>query len=202
MVVLCVGIGLYPFSFLVTNAAEGFMKFKGAEFIPKDIWHVAFYIHILLGGIALLIGWTQFPKKFRAKNLSWHRTLGKVYIVAILFSGFAGLYMAVYANGGIVPKLGFGGMAISWLATTVLAYTSIRKKAIKEHQKWMIRSYAVTLAGVTFRLWLPLFLFVFDMNFNLVYSVDSWISWVLNLVFAEILISKIFAKSKQAMSPA
>jgi uncharacterized membrane protein len=196
IVLLAIGIGLYPFSFLFTSAAEGFLNFKKSEFEPGSFWRMTFYIHILLGGVALLTGWSQFSKKIRAKNISLHRRLGKVYIMSILFSSIAGLYMAVLANGGIIAKLGFSGMAVAWMITTSLAYTFIRKRNIEQHRQWMIRSYAVTLAGVTFRLWLPLLLFGFNMNFISVYRIDSWVSWVLNLVIAEMIIRKVFVRNK------
>lgn len=195
IVLLIIGVGLYPFSFFFTDSAAGFMNFKKTEFELESFWVIVFYVHILLGGVALLTGWSQFSKKIRAKNIGLHRSLGKVYIVSILFSSIAGLYMAVLANGGIIAKIGFSGMSIAWMITTTIAYTSIRKRNIEQHRSWMIRSYAVTLAGVTFRLWLPLLLFGFNMNFILVYRIDSWVSWVLNLVIAEMIIRKVFSRT-------
>src|SRR5438132_13758938 len=56
------------------------------------IWLGAFYVHITLGGISLLTGWSQFLRSFRKKNLSFHRTLGKIYLIAVMISELCGLY--------------------------------------------------------------------------------------------------------------
>jgi hypothetical protein len=39
-----------------------------------------------------------------------------------------------------------------------IAYNCIRQRNITAHQKWMIRSYALTLAALTLRIYLPAFL--------------------------------------------
>ncbi len=188
--ILAVSIGLYPLTFLAVDTNTGLLGHKSEELLSSAIWNFAFYMHIFLGGVALIIGWPLFIKKFRVKNIGLHRTIGKIYVTLVLLSGITGFYIAVYATGGIIAKLGFSGMSIAWLITTIIAYISIRNRNIKKHQIWMIRSYAVTFVGVTFRLWMPILLFVLDMKFIEAYRVDSWISWILNLVFAELIIKK------------
>jgi hypothetical protein len=44
------------------------------------------------------------------------------------------------------------GLAASWLVTSSMAYFSIRKRLVSLHKEWMIRSYVVTFAFVTFRI--------------------------------------------------
>lgn len=78
-----------------------------------------------------------------------------------------------------------------WLFTTIMAYTTIRKKKNKEHQKWMIRSYALCFAAVTLRLWMPILPAVFNLDFNEAYPIISWLCWVPNIIFAEFLIKRI-----------
>lgn len=61
---LAIGIGLYPLSYLVLdNNLNG----KSQELLASVLWNVCFYLHISLGGISLLIGWSQFIEKFRKK---------------------------------------------------------------------------------------------------------------------------------------
>ena len=45
-----------------------------------------------------------------------------------------------------------GCLALAWLATTGMAWYSIRKRDLLRHKQWMIRSYIITFAFVTFRL--------------------------------------------------
>jgi hypothetical protein len=47
----------------------GLLSQKSAELLSSRIWQIGFYTHIVFGGLALLIGWTQFGEKFREKNI-------------------------------------------------------------------------------------------------------------------------------------
>lgn len=166
-------------------SGEGLLGGKPPELFQNHIWHFLFYTHIALGGIALLTGWSQFSEKLRQKRLNLHRNLGKIYVVSVLLSGIAGLYIAMYATGGIVAILGFASLAVLWLFTTFNAFTSIQKKEIVLHQQWMIRSYALTFAAVTLRLWMPLLIAVVGLSFIEAYVIIAWLCWVPNLIFAE-----------------
>jgi uncharacterized membrane protein len=86
-------------------------------------WKYALYVHIITASIAILIGPIQFLlNKTRSRRLSIHRSLGKLYVIAIAISGVAGVYLSLYAFGGFLSKLGFFALSISWLVTTYLAY--------------------------------------------------------------------------------
>jgi uncharacterized membrane protein len=186
-----VTVGLYPLAYLLADMSYGLLASKSVELLQDNIWYTAFYQHIFLGAIALLIGWSQFSKRFRNKNSSAHRTLGKVYLIAVALSGTAGLFIALYATGGFISILGFSGLAIAWLFTSLQAYVAIRKKEIDQHQYWMIRSYALCWAAVTLRIWLPLFQFGFGMDFFIAYKIIAWLCWVPNLIVAELIIMNL-----------
>jgi uncharacterized membrane protein len=160
-----IGVGLYPFAYLLFDMRYGLLASKPAELLQDRIWYTFFYLHILCGAVALLAGWSQFSKRIRNTNLALHRTLGKIYLIVVGVSGIAGLYIALYATGGIVAVTGFSGLAIAWLFTSLQAYLHIRKMDIDQHQYWMIRSYALCWAAVTLRIWLPLFQFTFNIEF-------------------------------------
>lgn len=184
-------IGIYPLIYMIVDMeAEGFLRSKSASLLTNTLWRVAFFTHIYFGGISLLVGWSQFSKRIRAKRLKLHRLLGKIYVIAVLLSSITGLYIAFYANGGIVSQLGFSFLAIGWFYTTFNAYTSIKKKKIEAHRKWMIRSYAFTFAAVTLRLWLPTLPSLLNIPFNEAYIIISWLCWVPNIIIAEIYIRK------------
>ena len=190
--ILAVAIGIYPIIYLIIDMeSNGLLASKGQELLSTTIYNLGFYIHISLGGLALLIGWTQFSKKWRAKYLKRHRNIGKIYIISVLLSGLAGLYIAFYATGGFGTKLGFSLLALLWLITTIVAFITIKNKNIIAHEKWMIRSYALCFAAVTLRLWMPILPALFDLDFSESYAIISWLCWVPNLIFAEILITRI-----------
>jgi len=50
---------------------------------------------------------------------------------------------------------------------------------------WVIRCYALTLAGVTLRLQLGVFQEIFELDFDESYDIVAWFSWIPNLVVAE-----------------
>ena len=194
IVLLAIAIGLYPLTFLEVNHNEGLLAHKTPELLANPFWNVAFYTHISLGGFSLLIGWSLFLKKLRVKKIHIHRLIGKIYIIAVLLSSICGLFVAYYATGGWIAKTGFAGMSIAWFTCTYIAYKAIRNKDILKHERWMIRSYAVTFTGVTFRLWMPLLIIAFQLDFLEAYPIDAWVSWMANLVVAQWFIRKRFGK--------
>ena len=182
-VFLALAIGLYPIIYFVIDREFGLLGSKSPELLHDSIWNLAFYTHIIFGGISLLAGWSQFSAKIRSNSLSLHRNLGKVYVISVLFSGISGIYIALYATAGIIASLGFLCLAILWLYTTVQAYVNVRRSNIDEHQIFMIYSYALCFAAVTLRIWLPLLSNAFG-DFIPAYRLVAWLCWVPNLFVA------------------
>lgn len=185
-----VAIGIYPIIYGLVDMSRGLLGSKSVELLESAVWHGLFYQHIGFGAISMLSGWTQFSPKLRAHNISIHRVLGKVYILSVLLSGCAGLYLSFYATGGTVAGFGFGTMAFFWLSTTVMAYVTVKRGDVGAHQNWMIRSYALCWAAVTLRIWLPSLQFGLGMGFMSAYVIVSWLCWVPNLVVAEYLVRR------------
>ena len=170
-----------PFDILfIIDPKFGLLQSKPLDLFENQIWVLSFYTHILLGGLSLLVGWSQFSASFRKKRLNIHRILGKIYVLSVLLSGLASLYIAFYATGGWVTKLGFGTLGVLWLYTTMAAFFAIKKGNLIDHQKWMIVSFALTWAAVTLRLWLPLL--SANLGFEKGYTILAWLCWVPNLL--------------------
>ena len=108
--------------------------------------------HIVFGTIALLTGPVQLWLGLSAKTVAaLHRTLGRVYVASVAVGAFTSLYLAFHTTHGLVFGAGLAGLAVAWLATTGMAVVAVRELAIYQHREWMIRSYVVTSAFVTFR---------------------------------------------------
>ncbi|KGL64218.1 conserved hypothetical membrane protein [Polaribacter sp. Hel1_85] len=149
-----------------------------------------FYTHIIFGGIALLIGWLQFNKKLRLKNISFHKKVGKIYVISALLSSFSGFYMGYFATGGIIAKSGFMTLAIVWFLTTFFGFTTIKNGNVIKHQKLMIYSYAVCFSAVTLRIYLPL---LSPLLGGLpAYKLIAWLCWVPNTITAYLIIKYQF----------
>ena len=143
LAICCISIGLYPSIYFIIDRKFGLLASKSATLLADNLWNTMFYIHIVFGGIALLIGWLQFNKKLRLKNMQLHRIIGKVYIFSVLLSALSGFYIGYFATGGIIAKSGFMTMAAAWFLTTFFGFTEIKKRNIIKHQKLMIYSLSL-----------------------------------------------------------
>ncbi|TDO23806.1 DUF2306 domain-containing protein [Pedobacter duraquae] len=183
-------IGLYPSIYFFMDGKTGLLSSKPDWILNSTVWHISFYTHILLGGLALLIGWLQFNNKIRINKPQVHRNIGKIYIVSVLVSAIAGFYIALFAEQGLWASLGFVCLAIIWFTTTLMGYITIRNKQIINHQIFMIYSYAACFAAVTLRIWLPL-LIMSTGNFGKSYIIVAWLCWIPNLLVAHLIVRKL-----------
>lgn len=187
---LAIVTGLYPSIYFFKERNFGLLSSKSNELLANALWNTAFYTHIILGGIALLIGWLQFNTKLRLRNLSTHRIIGKIYIVSVLISSFASIGLGFFATGGFITSTGFICLGIIWFTTTLLAYLKIKNMQIEQHRRLMIYSYAACFAAVTLRIWLPLLVILFR-DFIVAYSIVAWLCWIPNLLIANLIVRKL-----------
>jgi len=191
--VLSVGVGLYPFMYVLSLEKINLLRSKPDILLASDLWNIGFYAHIILGGIALMIGWMQFSNRLRRNKPKLHRNLGKTYVGAVLLSGIGALYIAFFATGGLIPSLGFYGLALVWLVSTLGAYYYARQRNFVQHEYFMIYSYAACFGAVTLRLWLPLLTWLMG-DFIAAYKIVAWLAWVPNIAVAYYLVNRIIKK--------
>ena len=153
------------------------------SFPAFNLW--VLIIHIATAIPPLFIGLIAFSS--RARRWSWrvHRWIGTTYCMTIWISAITGGMLAAANEHGILAKMGFGTLAVVWFMTTYWAYTTARAKDFIAHRRWMIRSFAVTLAVVSVR---PMFLFPppFGLELETWYVMVTWLCWVPNLIAGEI----------------
>jgi uncharacterized membrane protein len=186
---LSVLIGLYPLVYFSVDRQFGLLASKSQELLTNLPWNIGFYGHITLGGLALLIGWTQFNKKLRLRKIKLHRNIGKIYFIAAIISGICGIFIAQSATGGISNVIAFSFSGLIWVSTTVLAYRAIRKGNIDSHYKFMVYSYSVCFSAVTLRFWLPLLTVTLG-GFDAAYVIVGWLSWVPNVILAYFIVNR------------
>jgi len=144
----------------------------------------AMALHMAGGAWALAVGPWQFSRRLRARALNLHRWLGRSYVAAVLVGGLAAIAMAPVVVTGAVAGLGFATLGVLWLIFTALALVRIRQGDDVAHQRWMTRSFALTLAAVTLRFYLPASIAA-GIPFESAYPVIAWMCWVPNLLVAE-----------------
>lgn len=186
-----IAIGLYPIVYFLVDEKFGLLNTKTDDQLNDFIWRMAFYTHITLGGLALLVGWMQFNKKWRVHRPKQHRFIGKIYVLAVLISALAGIFIGINATGGWVPQTGFVCLGVVWLLTTLFAFFAIRDGKMLLHQKLMIFSYAACFAAVTLRIWLPLLVNFHHGDFLAAYRIVAWLCWVPNMAVAWLIVRRI-----------
>lgn len=192
--ILAILIGFYPLMYAFVDHKHTFLGSKTPEVLHNMLWKSAFYAHIILGGLALFIGWRQFGSSFRNRHLRLHRIIGKLYVISVIISSISGIYMGFYANGGFISAAGFISLGVIWLSVSLSAIVQIRKGGVIQHQQLMTYSYACTFAAVTLRLWYPL-LIAMTKDPADSYLVVAWLCWVPNLIAAYFINKRISMSS-------
>ncbi len=181
MMVLSLGVAAYAIFHVVT----GFVH------LPSNVVENGFFsplgleIHIAASGVALAIGPLQFLRSVREGLPQLHRWMGRTYVTACLIGGAAGAAIAMYSTAGMVAGAGFLSLAVLWLAFTGSAFFSARARDFARHERFMVRSFALTFAAVTLRIYLPVGLSLNPSDFVLPYTIIAWACWVPNLLIAE-----------------
>lgn len=176
--VLAVGVALVSYRYLpmVGPLAPNVM-----ENLFARPWLTA---HVAGAATALLLGWMQFLPAVRRRAPAVHRWTGRLYVLGCIEGGVAGLVLAFGTSSGPIGGAGFGLLAVLWLVTTALGWRTAMERRFDEHRRWMIRSWALTLAAVTLRLYLPLSMLV-PAPMEDSYRAIAWLCWVPNLLIAE-----------------
>jgi len=183
---LSVGTGGYA----LFHVATGF------ENVPGEVKSNGFFsplgleTHIAASGVALLLGAFQFLKPLRQKLPAVHRWMGRIYITACVVGGVAGGSIALFSTSGLPAGLGFLTLAVIWVPITLMAWVCAMRRDFVAHERWMIRSFALTFAAVTLRIYLPIAIIQAGGEFSVpAYQLIAWICWVPNLIVAEIWIA-------------
>jgi len=171
-----------------------FLKQK-QDMLDNKLWVVFFFVHLFFGAVATMSGWPLFFKRLVHFKSKWHRWIGTAYIISILFfTGPTGLYLAFYSEGGMWASVGFVMMSLAWMFPTYMAYKTIIEKDLKGHYRWIIRSYCMTLSGVTLRLYTPIGSLFVDFNSETNFIISSYV-WIFNVLLAEVIL--LFNKKQQ-----
>lgn len=151
---------------------------------PYGVWELFFYPHIVLGLAALGIGAYQLTARSR-RSPAMHKRLGRIYGISIFVNVLVVPYLALYATGGAPSTVAFLVLDAFWLGTTAMGVRFILMKDVARHRRWMLRSYAVTLVFVTFRIVLGVLSLMTEAPRSLTFPLAVYAAVALNLVFAE-----------------
>jgi uncharacterized membrane protein len=143
------------------------------------------YCHVFAASVALLLGPFQFSARLRSSRPRLHRWMGCAYLgVGVLVGGLSALYMAQFAFGGLIAKLGFSISAMFWLYSGACALLAVRSGAIEEHRRWMVRNFALAFGAITLRLYLGASIAA-GIDLATAYALIAWLCWLPNLLLAD-----------------
>lgn len=182
-VILALLVGVIPISYLSNGINEGYLALKRPEVVHSKLWWFFLYVHIVSGGIAILIGWVQFNRNLLKNRVNWHRNIGKMYVISALWCSLSGFYIGFYATGGWLAALGFIVVSCIYFYTTLKGFLYIRNRQLIPHQNYMTYSYATCLAAVSLRVFVPLSSLITD-DYILSYTIIAWAAWIPNLIIA------------------
>lgn len=154
----------------------------------------ALRLHAVGGLVALMLGPWQFLTPLRKHLPVVHKIIGYGYIVAVAV-GAAGAAVIAQTPGGVgANAFAFNMLAILWIISTAVALGCALAKQWPLHQKWMIRSFALTFAAVTLRAGMPVLGWL-GFSPSEFYTIAAWASWTVNLILVEWAILPMLSKS-------
>lgn len=176
--------------YIPLKADTSFLMIKQTEVTERPEYLYFFYTHVYTSIFVLLSGFLAILRKnLGIKN--FHRNAGKIYIFLILMlAAPSGIYMGIFANGGLSSRISFVILGGLWWFSTFKAYRLARQKKFKAHKQWMWRSFAFTVSAITLRLWKVIIVSMFHPDPMDVYQVIAWLGWIPNILLVEYLIAK------------
>ena len=185
---------LITLQYIPYHTDVAFLRIK-QEVIVLNHYKIAFFTHVYTSIFLMVFGAIQFSNYIQEMYIELHRISGRFYVgILLLLSGPSGLVMSYYANGGLLAQVSFLLLSTFWILFTFLSFYFILKKQIIKHQKFAIRSFALTLSAISLRLFKYLLVFFFEPLPMDAYRIAAWSGWTFNLLVAEIIIYYKFSR--------
>lgn len=119
----------------------------------ETLGNLASISHVLLAAIVIGGGPLQLIPAIRSRIPTFHRWLGRSYLVAAVLSSIGGLYMSWTRSpiGDVVSKLGISGDAVLIIVFAAFAVRHAIARQITEHRRWALRLFMAASAVWFFR---------------------------------------------------
>lgn len=167
---------------------------------PRALAHpIPIVLHVLSSFLFCLLGALQFLPSIRRYHFGLHRRLGRLVAAAGCMSALTGLWMThFYAfpqelQGPLLYWVRIA-LSLSMLGLIVWAVIAIRSRNVLGHSAAMLRAYSIGQGASTQAALGISWMVAFGTEpLGLLRDVMMVLSWSLNLLIAEIIISKMFA---------
>lgn len=171
---------LWPQQFAVRNSPAAALNAGFARHMALTL------MHILPGGLFLVLAPLQFVPGIRAKHINVHRWVGRILMVSGLIIGFSALVMSFKMNiGGLNETAATTLYALLFLICLIEAYRYIRRKEVARHREWMIRAYGIGLGVATTRPIVGAFFAFRRLSPHEFFGIAFWLGFTITAIVAE-----------------
>jgi hypothetical protein len=154
---------------------------RGREAYFHGPYQAAFYAHILVGPLTLVLGLALVSEAFRQRFPRWHRQLGKAQgMLVLLVLAPSGLWMSGYAATGPMAGAAFAAQSLAVAACVLIGWRLAMRRRFPEHRTWMWRCFLLLCSAVTLRL-IGGAVSVAEIANPWSYALAAWASWLVPL---------------------
>jgi hypothetical protein len=171
---------------------EGIFVEQKGEIGRLPLWSFCLHVHVVAGIVCLLSVLPQFSRKLLRRIPALHRWCGRAYAASVLlFLCPTGIYLALFAKGGLAGQTGFLLLGVATFHTTLRGVTSMMggSRDLAVHREWMTRSFAFAATAITFRVY-HLGFYLLGMAGDTNYVTSLWLSILGNAAVAELVLRR------------
>lgn len=160
-------------------------------------------LHFAAGGIILILGCVQLLDSVRLKLPAFHRWIGRIYVIASLFTAIGGLVFIFIKGtiGGLWMDIAFTGYGVLTLVATVNTIRFARSGNFESHRSWAIRLFALTIGSWLYRMEYG-FWFLFMDRLGHTSDFTGPFDYFMDFFFylPNLLVAELFVKRKQLIN--
>jgi hypothetical protein len=152
-------------------------------------YRAATLLHVIPGGLFLLLAPLQFSRRIRDRFLGVHRWVGRCLLTLALIAGLSGMFFGVLIPfAGESERIVIAVFGTLFLVAVVRGYFAIRAGDTARHRAWMIRAFAVAAGVSTVRLVsavLDPLMATRGYDVRTIFVASLWVGWVITMAVAE-----------------
>ena len=147
--------------------------------------------HRIFGLAFYVIGMAQFNRRLRAKNPSWHRWCGRLYIAFAALVVVTATILAVrHAFAGQIEQIGVLLMNGLFGVLVIAGLVKARRRNFVAHREYMMRGFAVALVIAVHRPFFGGGLLLFDLPHEALFVISGAAAFSVCIICAEIWIRR------------
>lgn len=164
--------------------------------IKAELLPVIFPIHMLTGGLALLLVPAALLLSGRPR---WHRPVARLAAIDVALAGLTAFPVAWLEPVTYMSALGFTVQGALWLVLLTLGIWHIRNGRREAHRACMLLMAAATSGAMFFRIYLALFAIYGSYRYYLpFYACDAWLAWGLPVLLTALWLKRTAGNPQKA----